>query len=103
MRCFLFVCTAVLMLCVLLCVLDRVRAEEVGVLLKATFLRAANEAMFFVQPAVLGFLVFATYSLLGEVLTPQKVLENIHHHTLLFGRRLAGVRNPSIVSTPCQV
>ena len=42
-------------------------------LLKATFLRAINEALFFVQPAVLGCLVFTAYHLLGNVLTPQKV------------------------------
>lgn len=52
---------------------NRVRAEEVRVLLKATLLRAVNEALFFVQPAVLGCLVFSTYHLLGNVLTPQKV------------------------------
>lgn len=51
----------------------RIRAEEVRVLLQATVLRAVNEAMFFVQPAVLGFLVFVTYHLLGNVLTPDKV------------------------------
>lgn len=42
-------------------------------LLKATLLRAFNEAMFFVQPAVLGFLVFGTYHLLGNVLKPSEV------------------------------
>lgn len=49
------------------------RAEEVRVLLKATSLKAVNEAMFFVQPAVLSCLVFAAYHLLGNMLTPQKV------------------------------
>ncbi|CAN0435374.1 unnamed protein product, partial [Scytosiphon promiscuus] len=53
---------------------SRVRANEVRVLLQATLLRAINEALFFVQPAVLGCLVFTTYHLLGNVLTPQKVL-----------------------------
>lgn len=52
---------------------NRVRAEEVRVLLKATLLRAVNEAMFFVQPAVVSCLVFATYHLLGNVLKPQQV------------------------------
>ncbi len=42
-------------------------------LLKATLMRAVNEALFFVQPAVLGSLVFVTYHLLGNVLSPQKV------------------------------
>lgn len=42
-------------------------------LLEATLMRAVNEALFFVQPAVLGSLVFVTYHLLGNVLTPQKV------------------------------
>ncbi|CAN0129703.1 unnamed protein product, partial [Ectocarpus sp. 8 AP-2014] len=50
----------------------RVRAEEIRVLLKATLLRAINEAMFFVQPAVLSCLVFATYHLLGNVLTARQ-------------------------------
>ena len=49
------------------------RAEEVRVLLKATLLRAVNEAMFFVQPAVVSCLVFATYHLLGNVLNPPQV------------------------------
>ncbi len=52
---------------------NRVRAEEVRVLLKATMLRAVNEAMFFVQPAVISCMVFATYHLLGNVLEPQQV------------------------------
>lgn len=51
----------------------RVRAEEVRVLMKASILKATNEAMFFVQPAVLSFFVFGTYYLLGHTLTPQKV------------------------------
>ena len=41
--------------------------------MKATILRAVNEAMFFAQPAVLSGLVFTTYRLLGNVLTPEKV------------------------------
>eukprot|EP00752_Nemacystus_decipiens_P006704 g6027.t1 len=55
----------------------RVRAEEVRVLLKATLLRAVNEAMFFVQPAVVSCLVFATYHLLGNVLNPQQVFTTL--------------------------
>ncbi|CAM9553676.1 unnamed protein product, partial [Hapterophycus canaliculatus] len=58
-------------------ILGRVRAEEVRVLLHATLLRAINEALFFVQPAVLGCLVFTTYHLLGNVLTPQKVFTTL--------------------------
>ena len=53
----------------------RVRAEEVRVLMKASILKAINEAMFSVQPAVLIFLVFGTYYLLGHTLTPEKVNE----------------------------
>ena len=53
----------------------RVRAEEVRVLMKAVVLKSINEAIFFVQPAVLSFLVFGTYYLLGHTLTPQKVNE----------------------------
>ena len=34
--------------------------------MKATFLRAVNEGMFFVQPAVLGCIVFGTYHFLGK-------------------------------------
>ena len=52
---------------------SRVRAEEIGVLMKATILRAINEALFFIQPAILSFLVFGTYYLLGNTLTPEKV------------------------------
>ncbi|CBN77893.1 conserved unknown protein [Ectocarpus siliculosus] len=55
----------------------RVRAEEIRVLLKATLLRAINEAMFFVQPAVLSCLVFATYHLLGNVLTARQVFTTL--------------------------
>lgn len=46
-------------------------------LLKATMLRAVNEAMFFAQPAVLSCLVFGTYYLLGNVLNPQQVCRHI--------------------------
>lgn len=42
-------------------------------LLKATMLRAVNEAMFFVQPAVLSCLVVVTYHMLGNVLKPREV------------------------------
>ncbi|CAM9346350.1 unnamed protein product, partial [Ectocarpus sp. 8 AP-2014] len=55
----------------------RVRAEEIRVLLKATLLRAINEAMFFVQPAVISCLVFATYHLLGNVLAPRQVFTTL--------------------------
>eukprot|EP00903_Cladosiphon_okamuranus_P016201 g14950.t2 len=55
----------------------RVRAEEVRVLLKATLLRAVNEALFFVQPAVVSCLVFTTYHLLGNVLSPQQVFTTL--------------------------
>ncbi|CAN0314176.1 unnamed protein product, partial [Scytosiphon promiscuus] len=55
----------------------RVRAQEVRALLKATMLRAANEAMFFAQPAVLSCLVFGTYHLLGNVLSPQQVFTTL--------------------------
>lgn len=51
----------------------RVRAEEINVLMKATHLRAVNEATFFVQPAVQSCTVFATYHLLGNELTAPKV------------------------------
>ncbi|CAM9886717.1 unnamed protein product [Scytosiphon promiscuus] len=54
-----------------------VRAEEVRVLLKATLLRAINEAMFFVQPAVLSGIVFVTYHLLGNVLEPRQVFTTL--------------------------
>ncbi|CAN0033043.1 unnamed protein product [Ectocarpus fasciculatus] len=54
-----------------------VRAEEIRVLLKATLLRAVNEAMFFVQPAVISCLVFATYHLLGNVLAPRQVFTTL--------------------------
>ena len=43
--------------------------------MKAVVLKSINEAIFFVQPAVLSFLVFGTYYLLGHTLTPQKVKE----------------------------
>ncbi|CAM9852477.1 unnamed protein product, partial [Hapterophycus canaliculatus] len=55
----------------------RVRAEEVRVLLKATMLRAVNEAMFFVQPAVLSCLVFVTYHMRGNVLKPREVFTTL--------------------------
>ncbi|CAM9434413.1 unnamed protein product, partial [Ectocarpus sp. 13 AM-2016] len=55
----------------------RVRAEEIRVLLKATLLRAINEALFFVQPAVISCLVFATYHLLGNVLEPRQVFTTL--------------------------
>ncbi|CAM9996930.1 unnamed protein product, partial [Ectocarpus fasciculatus] len=55
----------------------RVRAEEIRVLLKATLLRAVNEAMFFVQPAVISCLVFATYHLLGNELAPRQVFTTL--------------------------
>jgi hypothetical protein len=46
----------------------------VAVLKQATQLRAANEALFFVQPAVLALLVFAVHSAaLGKQLTPSNV------------------------------
>ncbi|CAN0537555.1 unnamed protein product, partial [Scytosiphon promiscuus] len=57
----------------------RVRSEEIRVLLTATTLKAVNEAMFFGQPAVLACLVFTTYHLLGNVITPPKVF-----HTHVF-------------------
>jgi hypothetical protein len=47
---------------------------KVAVLKQATQLRAANEALFFVQPAVLALLVFAVHSAaLGKQLTPSNV------------------------------
>ncbi|CBN77890.1 multidrug resistance-associated protein-like protein [Ectocarpus siliculosus] len=55
----------------------RVRAEEIRVLLTATLLRAVNEAMFFIQPAVISCLVFATYHLLGNVLAPRQVFTTL--------------------------
>ncbi|CAM9820973.1 unnamed protein product, partial [Ectocarpus sp. 8 AP-2014] len=56
---------------------DLVRAEEIRVLLTATLLRAVNEAMFFIQPAVISCLVFATYHLLGNVLAPRQVFTTL--------------------------
>lgn len=44
-------------------------------LLEATLLRAVNEALFFVQPAVLAVLVFSIYHLLGNMLKPHEVRE----------------------------
>ena len=55
----------------------RVRAEEIRALLRATTLRAVNEAMFFAQPVVVACLVFTTYYLLGNVLTPPKVSTHV--------------------------
>ena len=60
----------------------RVRAEEVHVLLKAALLKAVNEAIFFVQPAVISCMVFATYHLLGNVLKPQQVSSALVFATL---------------------
>ncbi|CAM9122833.1 unnamed protein product, partial [Ectocarpus sp. 4 AP-2014] len=57
--------------------IHRVRAEEIRVLLKATLLRAVNEAMFFIQPAVISCLVFATYHMLGNVLAPRQVFTTL--------------------------
>ncbi|CAM9650625.1 unnamed protein product, partial [Ectocarpus sp. 13 AM-2016] len=54
-----------------------VRAEEIRVLLKATLLRAVNEAMFFIQPSVISCLVFATYHLLGNMLAPRQVFTTL--------------------------
>lgn len=59
----------------------RIRAEEIRVLKKATLLRAVNEALFFVQPAVQSCFVFSTYHLLGNTLTAPKVfLLQTHTH-----------------------
>ncbi|CAM9767000.1 unnamed protein product, partial [Ectocarpus sp. 12 AP-2014] len=55
----------------------RVRAEEIRVLLKATLLRAVNEAMFFIQPSVMSCLVFATYHSLGNMLAPRQVFTTL--------------------------
>lgn len=52
---------------------NRVRAEEIRVLLKAALLRAINEALFFVQPALLATIVFGTYNFLGNDLKPSEV------------------------------
>ncbi|CAM9399555.1 unnamed protein product, partial [Ectocarpus sp. 12 AP-2014] len=52
-------------------------SDEIRVLLKATLLRAINEAMFFVQPAVISCLVFVTYHLLGNVLAPRQVFTTL--------------------------
>ncbi|CAM9207978.1 unnamed protein product, partial [Sphacelaria rigidula] len=53
------------------------RAEEIRVLLKAALLRAINEALFFVQPALLATIVFGTYNFLGNDLKPSEVFTTL--------------------------
>jgi ATP-binding cassette subfamily C (CFTR/MRP) protein 4 len=53
------------------------REREVGAMQKATFLRACNEALFFIQPTVLSLLTFTTYVATGNELTPAKVFTTI--------------------------
>ena len=54
--------------------IEDIRHFEIIALLKTNFLRAMNEAIFFVSPVLVGFFTFITYSKTGGVLTVAKVL-----------------------------
>ncbi|CAM9405941.1 unnamed protein product [Chrysoparadoxa australica] len=54
-----------------------VRKREVAALMKATRLRAINEAFFFCMPAVMALLVFPTYHALGNELTAEKIFTTL--------------------------
>jgi hypothetical protein len=71
--------------------------RQIKVLRKASELRAANEALFFVQPTVLSLLVFGVHSAaMGNELTPANVFVTLALLNLtqasLPARRACGVR-----------
>lgn len=82
---------------------QRVRAKEVKVLLGANFLRGLNEALFFVQSAVLSFLVFVAHYLLGNVLKAHQVERSaLEEHSVAVGT-LSKVMTHKIHSSEVQI